>query len=120
MPTWPTDLPRLPLADGYSETPQSQVLRSSVDAGPSKTRRRFTAATREIPVNFTLTTAQADTFEAWFDADIQGGSLPFDMTHPRTGATVSMLIAGDPPYQLTPIGTGREYWRLSMQLEVQP
>lgn len=120
MPTWPADLPQKPLIDGYSESPQSQVLRSSMDAGPPKTRRRFTAATRAIPVNFTLSNAQLATFESFFEADIQGGSLPFDMPHPRTGATVSMLVAGDPPYQLTPVGSGNEYWRLSMKLEVQP
>lgn len=120
MPTWPSTLPQLPLADGYSESPQSQVLRSSMDAGPPKTRRRFTAATRSIPMSVTLSNAQVVIFETWFDADIQGGSLPFDMAQPRTGAVVSMLIAGEPPYQLTPIGTGSEYWRLTMQLEVQP
>lgn len=120
MPTWPSTLPQLPLSDSYSESPQSQVLRSSMDAGPPKTRRRFTAATRAIPMSFTLTNAQVEIFETWFDADIQGGSLPFDMIQPRTGIAVTMLISGEPPYQLTPIGTGSEYWRLSMQLEVQP
>lgn len=118
MPTWPASLPQKPLVDGYSEEPKSRVLRSQMDAGPPKTRQRFTAGVTDIPVNMTLSIAQLATFEAWFNADIQGGSLPFDMSHPRADEVVSMMIV--PPYQLNPVGVGDQYWRLSMALEVQP
>ena len=119
-PVWPASLPQKVLVDGYSEEPQSQVIRTEMDAGPKKTRRRFTAATRSIPVSMNLDLTQLDTFETFFDSDLQGGSLVFDMPHPRTGATVVMQIVGDPPYRLTPIGGGNEYWRLAMSLEQQP
>lgn len=119
MPTWPTELPQSPDLQGYSERPKSQVLRTSMDAGPAKTRRRFSAATREIPVRFMLTRAQAELFEQWFETDLQAGSLPFDVPQPRTGAVVSVLIAGDPPYQLNPMGSGM-WWSLSCTFEVQP
>lgn len=118
MPIWPADLPQKPLADGYSEEPQSRVLRSQMDAGPPKTRQRYTAGTTAIPVNMTLSNAQVDTFESFFNSDIQGGSLPFDHMHPRTDQPVSLMIV--PPYRLTPVGSGSEYWRLAIALEVQP
>lgn len=118
MPTWPASLPQKPLVDSYSEEPKSRILRSEMDAGPPKTRQRFTAGVTNIPVAMTLSIAQLDTFETWFNADIQGGSLQFDMPHPRKDEVVAMMIV--PPYQLTPIGAGSEYWRLSMALEVQP
>ncbi|CBV41960.1 hypothetical protein [Halomonas elongata] len=120
MPTWPASLPQRPLASDYTETPASQVLRSQMAVGPPKTRRRSTASTRTIPVAYNLTKVQADTFEAWFDADIGAGALPFDWPNPRTDTIQSVMITGDEPYQLSPIGSGSSYWRLSMTLEIQP
>lgn len=119
MPTWPETLPSCPLASGYSEAPKSQVLRSSMDAGPPKSRRRFTAALRTVSVQLVMSKVQLAEFEAWFDADIQGGALPFNWTQPRTDEVVSVVIVGDPPYQIAPLGNSH-HWTLSMQLEIQP
>ncbi|MDN3525631.1 hypothetical protein QWY79_10180 [Halomonas sabkhae] len=120
MPTWPATLPDCPDSPGYSEQPQSQVTRSQPEVGPAKTRRRSTAAPRTIPVTYGLITReQADTFEAFFENDIGAGALPFDWPQPRLGTTVSALIVGDPPYELTPVGNGKK-WRLTMTLEIQP
>lgn len=120
MPTWPTSLPQKTLATTYNEAPQSQVLRSSMDSGPAKTRRRFTAATMTVPFECHLTLDQIPTFEAFYSDDIAAGALPFDIPHPRTGATVSVLLKGDPPYQLAPVGAGATHYRLSLILEIQP
>lgn len=123
MATWPASLPTMPIAGGYGEKPQSQVLRSDMDAGPVKTRRRFTAGTRELAYSHRVTLAQADTFEDFFYNDIAAGALPFDIEQPRTGQTVSVLIKtgkGQPPYELTPAETGVCQYILSMTLEVQP
>lgn len=114
MATWPASLPQTPQLSGYSETPQSQTLRSSMDAGPAKVRRRFTAASRDIPVQYILSTTQRETFENWFDADIAAGALAFDWPH--DGATVEARIRDG--YSLTPLGRGR--WQLSMDIEVLP
>lgn len=120
MPTWPQILPQSPDVSGYSEKPQSQVARSEMDAGPSKSRRRFTAAARAVPVTYSLLTrAQIDAFENFFDNDIAAGALPFDWPQPRTEAMVSVVISGNPPYEITPQGSG-VYWRLTMTLEIQP
>lgn len=119
MPTWPSTLPQSPQISGYSEQPQSQVLRSQMDAGPAKSRRRFTAAATDVPVQYLLSQAQVATFQDWFENDLAGGALPFDWPPGRTRAAVSAQIVGDPPYTLEPMGSG-QWWRLAMQLEVQP
>lgn len=116
MPTWPAELPQSPQVAGYSESPQSQVLRTQMDAGPAKTRRRFTAATRTIPVRYQLTAEQVAVFEAWFENVIAGGALPFDW--PYRAGVVTALVAGEPPYRLTPVAG--PWWQLDMQLELQP
>jgi hypothetical protein len=89
-----------------------------MDSGPPKSRRRFTAATTQIDVQYLLTDAQIATFKEFFKTDIQAGSLPFDWTKPRTGQVVSVMIAGENPYSATLVSTG--LWRLVMTLEQMP
>lgn len=96
-----------------------QVVRSEMSAGPAKTRRRFTAGTTDIGFVVNLTPDQIATFEAFFDNEIAAGSLPFDIEHPRTKQAVSVLLKGDKPYELKPLGGGALH-RLTMTLEVQP
>lgn len=116
MAVWPASLPQCPLASSYSETPQRQTLRSQMDAGPAKVRRRFTAGTTDLAYAVNLTPAQVQTFEAFYDDDTDAGALPFDMPHPRTGTTVTVRFKG--PYELTAIGG--LYYRLSLTIEVLP
>ncbi|WP_069383956.1 hypothetical protein [Halomonas caseinilytica] len=116
MPTWPASLPQHPLIKEYAETPQSNVIRSQMDVGPAKTRRRSTATTTDAEVVYLLTGPQRQTFLDWLNNDIAGGALPFDWPRPRAGVE-SVLIKGDPPYNMEPAG---QKWRLSMTLEIQP
>lgn len=120
MPSWPASLPQRPSYPGYGEAPQSQVLKSDMDAGPPKRRRRFTAGTRTLSVQYDLTEQQVEDFKSFFYGELAAGALPFEWTDPRTGEPVS-AIAGDgsPPYQIQPL-SGGDWWRLSISIEVQP
>lgn len=117
MPAWPASLPQLVLAQGYRETFAKTAVRTSMDAGPAKVRRRFTAGTRDFAVSLRLTPAQAATLEGFFDATTAGGSLAFDWTHPRTGTAVAFRFIGEP--QLTAVNRGQQY-QASMRLEILP
>lgn len=117
MLTWPSTLPQQPLIKDYTEEPQSQVIRTGMDAGPKKTRRRFTAAPVDVPpLQYIMTPEQKIIFESWFNNDIQGGSLPFDWPRPRSG-TASVMIVGEPPYRFQTFGRN---WMLTVSLEIQP
>lgn len=85
-PTWPPSLPDFVLEQGYSEQLEDQTIESSVEAGLAKIRRRFTAPVRRFQMTLQMDEAQAATFEGFFLNTLQGGSLPFDWRHPRTGA----------------------------------
>lgn len=119
MATWPAGLSQCPLLDGYGEAPQSQVVRTQMDAGPAKQRRRFTAATRNIPVRYLMTSAELNLFEQWFDDDLAGGALPFTWPGSRLGTVKARIVSGDPPYQISPAASG-ERWYVSMTMEVLP
>lgn len=118
MSVWPPSLPQAPLISGHKEQPQDQTISTSMDKGPEKTRRRFTAGYTGMPVQFMLSAAQVVTFESFFDTTIGAGALPFEFTHPRTGATVSVKIS-PAVYDLTPAGDNANYV-LSAVFRIQP
>lgn len=84
MPVWPETLPQSPLNDGYSETMGNSVLRSDMDTGVAKTRRRTSASVRTMSARYILTADQAAALTVFFDVTVAGGSLPFTFPHPRT------------------------------------
>jgi len=112
---WPTTLPQEPLVEGFSGTPQNTLIRTSMDAGPEKVRRRFTAASEYYTVSWIMTDAQFTTFRGFFNDTIAGGSEEFEMKHPITGETALVRFRG--PYQFVSTGA---HWRISAVIEVLP
>ena len=115
MATWPASLPQSPNIDSFSDIPQSTVIRSRMD-GLTKQRTRFTAAVHSVSESYVINRTQADTFIAFFRADLDNGGLEFDKPDFLYGGTSSYQFTG--PYDLTPIGG--EMWGLSISLEKQP
>jgi hypothetical protein len=87
---WPATLPAYVLEQGFSEAMPDQFIETPMEAGRSKTRRRYTTNNRIFTVTVAMTLAQRLIFEAFFDADLRGGSLPFTWVHPlhRTNCTM--------------------------------
>ena len=65
MPSWPATLPQNFKADGYSETGDEVVVRTEMDAGPPKVRRRHTAKTTLLGGRMILTKTQVATLESF-------------------------------------------------------
>lgn len=103
MVDWPVTLPQSPLVAGYQEQPENTMLRTDMETGAAKQRRRFTAAPRNIAMSIMLTDAQMDIFEDFFFNDIKGGSISFEWVHPRTGDPATFRFTQMPTYQeITP------------------
>lgn len=96
MPAWPT-LPA-PLINTFSESPPNNILRSSMDRGPDKIRRRTTANVRPIQFTMILTKAQVATLETFYVTTTTSGAAEFTYTHPRTAATVTARFVEPPAY----------------------
>lgn len=95
MILWPSILPQYLQVSGYSEALANQLLRSEMDAGPAKARRRFTAATRPVTGDIVVTQEQLAFFRYWFANVIYGGSLRFGWVDPfSTTALTNLLING--------------------------
>ena len=117
MPVWPESLPQVPLLGGYDETPPALTLRTDMDAGPAKVRRRFTAGVRQYGMAFLLTAAQLGTLDTFFMDDLEGGALSFDFPAPRGGGTIAVRFVEPPAY--TPAQSA-DTWRVAVQLEQLP
>ena len=116
--TWPPGLPQSP-QKGYTEDSGVLILKTAMDAGPAKMRRRGKKPTT-LNMNFLMTAAQVDTLED-FTKNIIRGTYRFDFKHPRTNATIeARMVPQDSGtlYNITYVAPG--YYTISLQLEILP
>ena len=76
---WPSTLPAPSIA-GYALNPVDPVIRTEMEAGAPRARRRTTARNDRINVSWKFTDAEMATFRAWFDGEGAGGSAWFYLT----------------------------------------
>jgi len=93
---WPTTLPQAP--GSYSEQPKKIMVSSENDAGPLKTRPRFTKAARRGQMTFLLTIAQWDILDEFFETQLKGGAIAMNFRHPWAGTIKQMYIIDPPSY----------------------
>jgi hypothetical protein len=63
--TWPTTLP-LPTVQGYGIRPGEAILRTEMEAGPARQRKRFTQVPSRVSVRWRMKREQFALFEAWY------------------------------------------------------
>ena len=113
---WPVTLPQVP-QKGYSESIGVNILRTPMDAGPAKQRRRGNKPSN-LNVAFIMTTAQVALLETFCTSTIKGVAR-FGFTHPRTKVIEEVRIVPQSEgvlYNLSYLAP--EYWTVTLQLEV--
>ena len=104
---WPTGIPDTFESSGFAYDSDSGVIRSDMDSGPAKVRRRFTSTPKNMKGTIIMTRAQFQLWEIWFEDVIYHGSLSFTMTDPvNTGTMTVRLVTGSSskPYSWTANG----------------
>jgi len=81
---WPDGLPITLLMEGLAAKRNSNVVRTQMDAGPNKTRRRYTAATKTFTGKMFLDAAQRTELERFYSVSLADGVLRFNFTDPQT------------------------------------
>jgi hypothetical protein len=102
---------------GFSETLPNLVTRSPMDTGPAKVRRRSTAGVTLLQCVFRMTATQRASLLTFWRTTLAGGSLPYNWTHPISGAAIVCRIV-EPP-ALAP-AAGEVSWAASLKIEVLP
>jgi hypothetical protein len=90
MPTYPLTLPQYFDAGSWTEEPPDVLLETPMDAGPYKTRRRFTAGFRPVEGAITYSYDEYLIFDAFFESTLLFGAIPFDWVRPSTRAACVM------------------------------
>lgn len=115
MALWPVELPP-PALNTLKEVPPNNLIRSSMDKGPAKRRRRTTANVRPISFDMMCTPEQVELLDQFYVTDTYSGADDFDFTHPRTGAAVKAAFADGPQYG----EVEGVLYRVTVSLEIQP
>ena len=112
---WPASLPQNILSQGYSEAFADNRIRTSMDIGPAKVRRRGTVAVIPIRGNIIVTAAQLETLETFYNDTLYNGALRFAWKNPRTEEAVEMRFTDTPTWFQEDA-----YYRVNLALEILP
>ncbi len=103
---YPATLPA-PNQAKYALQPVDPVIRTQMDSGSPRNRRRFTTYPTRIPVEWLFTEAEMATFESWFDNTVNSGESWFNVNL-INGLSVSS-------YEARFYGSNGNPWKASMQ-----
>lgn len=119
MATWPTSLPA-PRAADYQLAPVDPTLRTDMESGAQRMRRRTFARNDRVAVSWIFTDAQMTAFRTWFEssAEAAGGSAWFYIGL-RVGATgvTTQEARFVNVWQGSYLGAG--IWQVTASLEVR-
>lgn len=119
--SWPSDLPDEQFED-LNYNPGSGRIRTSMDQGPAKQRKRFTAVPKFIQLDMYLDGDQLQSFETWFEDTLDHGVLDFDWEHPVDDTTVEMRFVENPKWSLEKGAEdpSNRLWKATFKLEILP
>jgi len=109
---WPEILPADFLAEGLSIQPQSNVVRTTMDAGPKKARRRYTANTTIFSGRQRFDNAELAVFEQFYHIALADGVLRFYFKDPGSDHLAEFRFTED--YTVNEIGG---LWEVTLSLE---
>lgn len=115
---WPPDLPQSP-QKGFTETGGVFLVRTPMDAGVAKTRKRGSKP-NTLNLSFIMTKDQTATLESFVKTTLQGASR-FRFNHPRLNTISEVRIVpqqGGDMYTITYIAPG--FYSVQLTLEVLP
>ncbi len=117
MADWPSTLPS-PLADSIEWKPHNNQIRTQMDAGLAKVRRRFTAVGADATFRVLLTRAQVETLETFVTTTLKD-VLPFNWKDWRlpTPPVAAYRFRSRPSY--APAGRP-DLWIATLDLEKLP
>lgn len=119
---WPATLPLYPLTRGYEETSPTLTIRTQMETGPPKVRKRFTSGITQIKCLFILIGSQTQQLDQFYTGPAAGGAEPYEWVHPRTRQTINVRFLSPPMYRsveaLQPFQ--HWYWEAEISVEVLP
>ena len=91
---WPPTLPQRPQRNGYKSQYPNQLIRSDMDSGPAKVRRRGNAKPVTLSLTYVLNAEQLAVFKDFVSEAIAEGAVCFDWPHPVLNRYVRARLVG--------------------------
>ena len=98
METWPSNVNTNLLQDGFTQQAKDNRIRSSVEAGIDKLRRRYTTPIVNSSYQLILTYTEYEYLETFYNTTLQGGVSSFNFTDPATFITHEYRFLSPPSY----------------------
>lgn len=114
---WPHELQMLIPEDTYKEAFAKVMIRTTMDTGRPKRRRRFTAAIKTLEFDLIFTGSELDRFIVFFEDEISGGATSFELVHPRTAAICTVAFSKEPDPAMK---AGSDIYRVPVNLDILP
>lgn len=112
---WPVDLPQDLLQRGYNQSSPDTILKSSVDVGPAKLRRRTTTAVEPVSGSLLLTEAQLGSIRTFYVNTLSGGSLRFTWKDPVTLVSKELRFTDAPKWAMQ-----SGWYAVQLSMEILP
>lgn len=114
--SWPTQLQDKLSSDNFTYNIGETKIRSDMDIGPAKVRRRFTRAIDTLNCSIQLKYQDFLILRNFHEVTLNGGVNEFEYEHPFTHemAVFRMVV----PPSMSPIGSGGVMFNVSMQWEL--
>ena len=118
---WPTSLPQKPLVDGYKRVLPNNLIRSSMDTGSDKVRKRGRFKPQEISASYVLTAAQRNTLESFVHDSLAEGAICFNWPHPELNKLVRARLKAsqDGILEFSPYRDTTR-WSVTLKIEIWP
>jgi len=118
---WPTSLPQKPLVDGYKRVLPNNLIRSSMDTGSDKVRKRGRFKPQEISASYVLTAAQRNTLENFVHNSLAEGAICFNWPHPELNKLVRARLKAsqDGILEFSPYRDTTR-WSVTLKIEIWP
>ncbi len=116
MAAFPGTLPK-PLADNYGGNQDQAFIRTEMEAGAQRQRKRYTAVLHQLSLSWKFTAAEMATFKTFFDTTINRGSDFFTMSLDVGAGITSYDVRFTAPYEYSRLPGGN--WQVSAKVEVR-
>ena len=101
---WPSTLQQLLSEANFSYEIADTAIRTDMEIGPQKVRRRFTRPVNSLTGSIYLTMEEFNFFYTFYNTTLNGGVLPFEYYHPITKELNEWRFKG--PARIRSLGAG--------------
>jgi hypothetical protein len=118
MAQWPAGLANVntPLA-ALNHVLTDGAIRTEMDTGAARQRRRFSGVPRQTPITMSMTTLEYRIFEAWWKHELNGGTSWFTRKWPTSAGVVALQMRFVGPYSDKLIGENA--WNIDVKVEIR-